>query len=137
MNKFRITYPNNKEVREYKSRTTKTDGQQYGLNANGYYVRSDGKLVYGFYKNGSTSVNISPFVLNANDCIFTSVTGHELIHAYDYFWGFNMFFTEARAYSYSFRTQIKYGSYDLAYATLKAINYVAFPIDITNNPIPF
>ena len=23
MNKFRITYPNNKEVREYKSRTTK------------------------------------------------------------------------------------------------------------------
>ena len=24
MNKYRITYPNNKEVREYKSRTTKT-----------------------------------------------------------------------------------------------------------------
>ena len=35
MNKFRITYPNNKEVREYKSRTTKYHAYSYQASIGG------------------------------------------------------------------------------------------------------
>ena len=92
MNKCRITYPNNKEVRDDTSRTTK---------------------------------------------MFTSVMGHELIHAYDFYMGFHPFFAESRAYQYSAKIQIKYGLYNDAYNTLKALNYVAFPLNISNNHLPF
>ena len=131
MNKFRITYPNNKEVRDDTSRTTKS--------ADGYYMNAKGQLVYGFARNigGGTSIHISPFILRADEGMFTSVMGHELIHAYDFYMGFHPFFAESRAYQYSAKIQIKYGLYNDAYNTLKALNYVAFPLNISNNHLPF
>ena len=96
-------------------------------------------MVYGFTRNlgNRTSVHISPFILGEGDGMFTSVVGHELIHAYDLYMGFGMFFSEARAYNYSAKIGFKYGLYDNAYNTLRALYYIAFPIDFSNNLLPF
>ena len=48
MNKYRITYPNNKEVREYKSRTTKEGAGAATVpckTASGNYTGASGKGV--------------------------------------------------------------------------------------------
>ena len=48
MNKFRITYPNNKEVREYKSRTTKnTNNDLFKAVVNHEYIHFYHHNLYG------------------------------------------------------------------------------------------
>ena len=86
MNKYRITYPNNKEVQEYKSRTT----------------------------------------------------NHELIHAYDYHFGLNMLYSEARAYSYTARILNEWGYYNKASNVFRNLIYITpYVFDPSCSPLPF
>ena len=120
--------------------STRTDGTHYGLTMNGLYVNSEGKLVYGYYITGTSTVRISPYILNSDDCLFTSVVGHELIHANDYFFGLNMAYTEARAYLYSATKLYECGNYNMAYSTMNTLFQVEkFPywFDISGRLLPF